>query len=215
MGLTWWPSSKTPRFQCRRHRFDPGRRSKIPYMPHGVHPSPTTKKSIDEFLRKVIMPSCSVQSLSHVRHFATPWTAARQASLFITKSRSLFKLMSIASVMPYNHLILCHHLLLMPSIFPSIRSFPKSWLFASAGQSIGTSASTSVLPKNIQGQFPEQGFYVCSVAQSCQTFYGPMEFSRQEYWSGLLCPPPGDLPNPGIEPASSALAGGFSTTSAA
>ena len=100
MGLTWWPSSKTPRFQCRRHRFDPGRRSKIPYMPHGVHPSPTTKKSIDEFLRKVIMPSCSVQSLSHVRHFATPWTAARQACLSVTNSQSLLKLMSIELVMP-------------------------------------------------------------------------------------------------------------------
>ena len=62
-----------------------------------------------------------VQSLSHVRHFAVPWTAARQASLFFTIFWSLLKLMSIELVMPSNHLILCHPLLLLPSIFPSIR----------------------------------------------------------------------------------------------
>ena len=65
----------------------------------------------------------SVQSLSHVRLFATSWTAARQTSLSITNSHSLPKLMSIESVMPSNHLILCHPLLLLPSIFPSIRVF--------------------------------------------------------------------------------------------
>ena len=65
----------------------------------------------------------SVQSLSYVRLFATPWTAARQASLSITNSRSLPKLMSIESVTPSNHLILCHPLLLLPSIFPNIRVF--------------------------------------------------------------------------------------------
>ena len=79
----------------------------------------------------------SVQSPSHVRLFATPWIAARQASLSITNSQSLPKLMSIESVMPSNHLILCHPLLLLPSIFPSIRVFsnesalcirwPKYW----------------------------------------------------------------------------------------
>ena len=65
----------------------------------------------------------SAQSLSHVQLFATPWTAVRQASLSITNSRSLLKLMSITLVMPSNHLILCHPLLLLPSIFPSIRVF--------------------------------------------------------------------------------------------
>ena len=65
----------------------------------------------------------SVQSLSRVWLFATPWTAARQAPLSITNSRSLLRLMSIESVMPSNHLILCHSLLLPPSIFPSIRVF--------------------------------------------------------------------------------------------
>ena len=64
-----------------------------------------------------------VQSLSHVQLFATLWTAARQASLSFTNSQSLLKLMSIELVMPSNHLILCHPLLLLPSIFPSITVF--------------------------------------------------------------------------------------------
>ena len=68
-------------------------------------------------------PISSVQSLSRVRIFATPWTAARQSSLPITNSQSLLKFMSIALVMPSNHLILCRPLLLPPSIFPSIRVF--------------------------------------------------------------------------------------------
>ena len=82
----------------------------------------------------------SVQSLSHVWLFVTPWTAACQPSLSITNSYSLPKLMSIKSVMPSNHLILCHPLLLLPSIFPSIRVFsnksalwirwPKYWSFS-------------------------------------------------------------------------------------
>ena len=88
----------------------------------------------------------SVQSLSHARLFVTPWTAARQASLSITNSRSPPKPMSIESVMPSNHLILCRPLLLLLSIFPSI----GSQLFTSGGQSIGVSAPTSLLPKNTQ-----------------------------------------------------------------
>ena len=96
----------------------------------------------------------SVQSVSHVRLFVTPWTAARQASLSITSSRSLPKLMSIKSVMSSNHLILCHPLLLPPSIFPASGSFPVSQFFTSGGQSIGVSASASVLPMNIQDWFP-------------------------------------------------------------
>ena len=65
----------------------------------------------------------SVQSLSHVQLFAIPWTASNQVSLSITNSWSLLKLMSIKLVMPSNHLIVCHPLLLLPSIFPSIRVF--------------------------------------------------------------------------------------------
>ena len=95
----------------------------------------------------------SVQSLSHVRLSATLRTAARQASLSITSSWSLPKLMSIESVMPSNHLILFHPLLL-PSIFPSIRSFQMSQLFTWGGQSIGVSASSSVLPVNTQDWSP-------------------------------------------------------------
>ena len=90
-----------------------------------------------------------VQSLSRVQLFATPWTAVCQASLSITNSWSLLKLMSIESMMSSNHLILCHPLLLLPSIFPSM-----SQLFTSGGQSTGASASASVLPVNIQGGFP-------------------------------------------------------------
>ena len=95
-----------------------------------------------------------VQLLSWVQHFATPWTAARQASLSFTNSRSLLKLMSIESVMPSNHLILCRPILLPPSILPSIRVFskesvlcirwPKYWSF-----------SFSICPSsNIQDWFP-------------------------------------------------------------
>ena len=65
----------------------------------------------------------SVQSFNCIQLFAAPWTAAHQASLSITNSQSLLKLMSISSVMPFNHLILCHPLLLLPSVFPSIRVF--------------------------------------------------------------------------------------------
>ena len=96
----------------------------------------------------------SVQALSHVLLSVTPWTAARQASLSTTNFRSLLKLVSIESVMPSNHLILCHPLLLPPLIFPSIRVFPNELFFASGGQSIRVSASTSVLPMNIQDWFP-------------------------------------------------------------
>ena len=84
----------------------------------------------------------SIQSLSRVRLFETPWTAARQASLSITNSRRLLNLMSIESVMPANYLILCHPLLFLPSIIPSIRVFshksalhimwPKHWSFSSS-----------------------------------------------------------------------------------
>ena len=96
----------------------------------------------------------SVQSLSRVSLSATPWTAARQASLSITNSRNLLKLMFIESVMPSNHLILCYPLLLPPPIFPSIRVFSMSKFFTSSGQSIGVSDSASVLPMNIQDWFP-------------------------------------------------------------
>ena len=92
----------------------------------------------------LIVPFCSVQfssvpSLSRIWLFVTPGTAAHQASLSITNSQSLLKLMSIELVMPSNHLILCHPLPLPPLIFPSIKVFPMSQFFTSGGQSIGAS----------------------------------------------------------------------------
>ena len=93
-----------------------------------------------------------VQSFSHLRPSVSPQTAARQASLSITNSRSLLKPMSIASVMPSNHLILCRPLFLPPSIFPSNRGFSNDWAICISWPSIG--ASASALPVNIQGWFP-------------------------------------------------------------
>ena len=93
--------------------------------------------------------SQSVQLLSRVRLFATPGTTACQASLSITNSLSSLKLMCIESVMPSNHLILCHF-----HSFPASGSLQMSQLFTSGGQSIGDSASASVLPMNSQDWFP-------------------------------------------------------------
>ena len=108
----------------------------------------------DNLKQLLVYVFSSVQLLSCVWLFATPWTAACQASVSITSSQKLLKLMSIESVMPSNHLILCRPLLLLPSIFPSIRCFQMSQFFASGGQRIGVSDSTSVLPGNIQDWSP-------------------------------------------------------------
>ena len=106
-----------------------GQRSLVGYGLQSCKESDTTEVTFN-----------SVQSLSCVRLFATPWTAARQTSLSITNSQSLSKPMSIESLMPSNHLILCRPLLLLPSIVPSIRVFsnesdlhirwPKYWSFS-------------------------------------------------------------------------------------
>ena len=116
----------------------------------------------------------SVQSLSRVRLFVTPWTAACQASLSITNSQSLPKPMSIELVMPSNHLILCWPLLILPSIFPSIRVFsnesalrirwPKYWSF-----------SSSISPSNVE-QFKKQampfhGSHQCAHSQAAWSAY--------------------------------------------
>ena len=93
----------------------------------------------------------SVQSLSHVWLFVTPWIAARQASLCITIAQSSLRLTSIELVMPSSHLILCRPLLLLPPIPPASQSFPMSQILAWGGQSIGVSAPASVLPKNTKG----------------------------------------------------------------
>ena len=94
--------------------------------------------------------SHSVQSLSRVQLFATPWTAAHQGSQSITNSQSLPKLMFVESVMPSDHLILCCPLLLLPSIFPSIRVFSNKSVLRIRWPNIEVSALTSVLPVNTQ-----------------------------------------------------------------
>ena len=123
-----------------------------------------------------------VQLLSHVWLFVTSWTAACQASLSFTMSRSLLKLMSVKSVMPSNHLILCHPLLLVPSIFPRLMVFSMSHLFASGGQSIGALASASVLPMNIQRMVTS----VKTCLSPCKmTESSPWDLPiKSHYWSG-------------------------------
>ena len=123
----------------------------------------------------VVVVLIVVQWLNHIWLFATPWTAVRQASLSMTISRSLLKLMSIESVMPSNQLILCRSLS-PPPIFMKVKvkSLSRVQLFAT--------------PWTVAHQAPLS-----------------MGFSRQEYWSGLPFPSPGDLPDPGIKPKSPTL----------
>ena len=146
------------------------------------------------------MRSSSVQSLSRVRIFATPWTAAHQVSLSIINSQSLLKLMSVESVMPSNHLIFCRPLLLLPSIFPSIRVFsnesvlgirwPKYWSFSF---SISPSNEYSGLisfrmdcldllaVQGAQESSPTPQFK--SINSSALSFlYGPTLTSIHDYW---------------------------------
>ena len=133
-----------------------------------------------------------------VQLFETPWTAARHSSLSITNSQSLLKLKSTELVMPSNHLIFCRPLLLLPSIFPSIRVFsnesalrirwPKYWSFS----------STSVLPMNTQDWFPLEWTGLCSLRDSQESYptpqfksinssvlsflYSPTIISIYDYW---------------------------------
>ena len=150
----------------------------------------------------------SVQPLSCVWLFETPWTAARWASLSITSSQNLPKFMSIESVMPSNHLSLCHsssppafNLHQSSSTFSQASgSFPMSQFFASGGQSIGASALASVLPMNIQDWFPLGGTgwtsfqskglsrafsntTVQNISSSALSFlYSPTLTSIHDYW---------------------------------
>ena len=139
-----------------------------------------------------------VQSLSRVWLFATPWTAARQASLSFTISQNLLKFLSIEPVMPSNHLILSHPLLLLPSIFPSIRVFssefalpirwPKYWSFSISPSSeysaliffrmdwLDLLAVQGILKSLLQHQFETISFLVLSL------LYGPTLTSAHDYW---------------------------------
>ena len=142
----------------------------------------------------------SVQSLSRVRLFASPWTIAHQASLSITNSQSLLKLMSIESVMPSNHLILCHPLLLLPSTFPSIRVFSSESVFRIRWPKY-RSFSFSISPSNeysglisfriawldllavqgtLQSSLPPQFKSIISLALSF--LYSPTLISIHDYW---------------------------------
>ena len=145
-------------------------------------------------------PFSSVQSLSHVRFFVTPWTAAHQASLSITNSQSLLRIMSVKSVMPSSHLILCCPPLLLPSIFPSIRNFSNEsvlcikWLkYWSFSFSISPSNEYSGLVSfrmdwldllAVQGTLKSspkpQLKSINSLA--CSLLYGPTLTSIHDYW---------------------------------
>ena len=163
----------------------------------GIYPRDMKTYIYEQFIQRCLFSL--VQPLSRVQLFTTLWIAARQVSLSITNSQSPPKPMSIESVMPFNHLILCLPLLLPPSVFPSIRVFPMSQLFASGGQSIGVSASTSVFPMNTQDWSPlgwtgwislqSKGLSrvfsnttVKSINSSALSFYSPTLTSIHDHW---------------------------------
>ena len=141
-----------------------------------------------------------VQLLSRVQLFLTLWTAARQASLSFTVSQNLLKLMSIESVIPSKHLILCGSLLLLPSIFPSFRVFSSELVLCIRWPNIGSLASASVLPMNIQSWFPLGLTYLISLLSkglsgvfssitlwkhqflALTLLYGPTLKSVHDYW---------------------------------
>ena len=157
--------------------------------------------SLEEKLWPTSVQLSSVQSLSRVQLFATLWTATRQVSLCITNSRSLHKLMSIESVMPSNHLILCHPFLLSPSIFPSIRVFsnesvlcirwPKYWslnfsispsneysgLISFRMDCVDLLAVQGMLKSLLQHHSSKASILPCSAL-----FYSPTLTSIHDYW---------------------------------
>ena len=126
----------------------------------------------------------SVQSFSHFWLFATPWTAARQASMSIPNSQSLLKLMSIKSVMPFNYLIP------FPSCLQSLpvsESFPVSQFFALGGQNIDISASASILPMNIQDWFPlELTGLICLQFKGLSRIFSNTTIQKHQFFSAQL-----------------------------
>ena len=139
----------------------------------------------------------SAQSLSRVRLFATPWTAALQASLSISNSQSLLKLLSIESVMPFNHLILYRPLLLLPLIFPSIMAFSKESVLCIRWPKYWSFSFSICLPMNIQDWSPlgspcgardsqesSPTTQFKSINSSVLSFiYGPTLTSIHDYWN--------------------------------
>ena len=157
-------------------------------------------------LTSLIIQFLSVQSLSHVLLFATPWTAVHQASLSITNSWSLLKLMSIESVMPSNHLIFCHPPFYLPSIFPSIRVFsnesvlrtrwPKYWSFSSASVlpmnnqdwfALGLTGWMSLQSKGLKESSPAPQFESIN-SSALSLLYGPTFTNVNDYWKNVLLP---------------------------
>ena len=129
----------------------------------------------------------SVQSLSRVRLFATPWIAAHQAPLSITNSWSLLKLMPIELAMPSSHLILCRPLLFLLSIFPRIRVFSnESALPKVLGQSIGVSASTSVLPMNTQDWSPLWTGWISLQSKGLSRVFSNTTVQKHQFFSDQL-----------------------------
>ena len=129
----------------------------------------------------------SVQSLSRVWLFVTPWTPACQASLSINNSQSLPKLMSIESVMPSNHLILCRPFSSCLQSFLASRSFQTSQLFTSGGQSIGVSALASVLPKNTKDWSPlEWTGWISLQSQGLSRVFSNTTVQKHQFFSARL-----------------------------
>ena len=133
-----------------------------------------------------------VQSLSHVQLFATPWTAAHQASLSFTISWSLFKVMSIELVMPLNHLILCHPLLLLSPIFPIIRVFcsesafcigwPEHW---SCKLILAWINSFTAITENYWQNDNFHKIVIILLMEGFQLTYGSLEASDQSTWANI------------------------------
>ena len=169
----------------------------------------------------------SMLSFSHsvVSDSAIPWSAACQTSMSFTVSQPWLKLTSVESVMPSNHLILCCPLL-PPSVFPSIRVFshepglcirwPKYWSFSFNISPSNEHSGLVPFRMDCFDLFPYLCYACCVLSPfSCVLLFATlwtialqaplsMGFSRQEHWRGFPCPPPGDLPNPRIKPASPA-----------
>ena len=132
----------------------------------------------------------SVQLLSRVRLFANPWIAARQASLSIPSSRRSLKFMSMDSMMPSSHLILCRPLFLLLQSLPASGSFPMSQLFAWGGQSIGVSALASFLPMNTQDWSP-LGWtgWISLQSKGLSRVFSNTTVQKHQFFGAQLSPP--------------------------
>ena len=145
------------------------------------------------YQKTYILKICSCLVAKSYPTLWDPMDSSTQASQSLTISQSLFKLMPIESVMPSNHLNLCHPFLLLPSMFPATRSFPMSQLFSSGDHSTGASASASVLPMSTQGWSPLEWTGWISllsptpqfkgISSSALSFlYSPTLKSVHDYW---------------------------------